>query len=472
MELQRRLTVSRPAFQRTDTDVSTAETVVGDAQDGATTPLEKSKLSQDDQSGNTTPELELPEVGYGLVVELPPMDGGWRAWRFCACATVLETLVWGPTFAFGAWQEVYLSIAPFETSSSIAISGIGTSSLALNYGTMLPMILFCQKYPHLMKRLMGISLGLYVLSFLLASFATQVWHLILTQGIMCGLFGGMVYGPVYLIVRPILPRSRISNLRLIDFAKLAEWFKINLSLAGGIVFCGSCFGGTVFPPLIVALVQHVSFQWTLRIFALLVATVGGLAVLCVERRVAAADESSLLKKPEERVEPSDWTFFSDPLFLAVACTITLQGFFYSSIAVYLPSYAVQYTTPVTSNLVLSAMNAASVVGQSSSGWLCDRYGYKSVMLLSGVLSVIGLFAVLQGTNQMARIWSFSIFNGLFVRPFLPPPSRRILACTDTVCRLEDSPRPGSPPRPTSPPEPPKPPPSLARSESFVVSLRF
>ena len=38
-----------------------------------------------------------PQEGANIQ-ELPPMDGGVRAWTFCAAAMVLEMMVWGFSF--------------------------------------------------------------------------------------------------------------------------------------------------------------------------------------------------------------------------------------------------------------------------------------------------------------------------------------------------------------------------------------
>ena len=53
---------------------------------------------------------------------------------------------------------------------------------------------------------------------LAASWATKVWHLILTQGILCGLSGAVLYTPVLLW--------------------LNGWFHLKRGLATGIIFSG------------------------------------------------------------------------------------------------------------------------------------------------------------------------------------------------------------------------------------------
>jgi len=34
------------------------------------------------------------------IQELPEIDGGWKAWRFCAAGFVLEVMIWGFEFRY------------------------------------------------------------------------------------------------------------------------------------------------------------------------------------------------------------------------------------------------------------------------------------------------------------------------------------------------------------------------------------
>lgn len=101
-------------------------------------------------------------------------------------------------------------------------------------------ILIIKRFPTKISEIFWFSLALYSLSFLLASFAEEIWQLVLTQGVFGGIFGGLAYAPLYVI--------------------LGEWFKEKKGLAGGIIFSGSALGGFIFPPLITKLNQSLSFR--------------------------------------------------------------------------------------------------------------------------------------------------------------------------------------------------------------------
>jgi hypothetical protein len=132
-------------------------------------------------------------------VELPPVDRGWGAWSFVAAGFMLDMLVsvrprsssaqahlalsqvWGHTFSYGSYLEYYVKTPPFDTASTVALSAVGTTALALNYAEILLGSMACRRWPHLVKRGIWFSLLLYVVSLLIASFATQVWTLVLFQ---------------------------------------------------------------------------------------------------------------------------------------------------------------------------------------------------------------------------------------------------------------------------------------------------
>ena len=66
-----------------------------------------------------------------------------------------------------------------------------------------------------------------VLAVFLSSFATKVWHLILTQGILYAIGGNLVYYPIFMFID--------------------EWFVRRKGFAFGIMWAGSGCGGLAGP---------------------------------------------------------------------------------------------------------------------------------------------------------------------------------------------------------------------------------
>ena len=81
--------------------------------------------------------------------------------------------------------------------------------------------------PHLRRYSCFYSLPCIILSLILSSFATKVWHLILTQGILYGLAGSWLYYPIFLYID--------------------EWFVRRKAIAYGIMWAGSGTGGLLGP---------------------------------------------------------------------------------------------------------------------------------------------------------------------------------------------------------------------------------
>src|SRR5277367_734896 len=78
---------------------------------------------------------------------------------------------------------------------------------------------------------------------------TQIWHLLLTQGLLYGIGSSLLYFPI-LSITP-------------------EYFSTHRGAAMGFALSGSGVGGLVLSPLIRLLLSRLSVRTTLRLLALL-----------------------------------------------------------------------------------------------------------------------------------------------------------------------------------------------------------
>jgi len=111
---------------------------------------------------------------------------------------------------------------------------------------------------------MLIGITLQTAGFITASFATLIWHLYLTQGVLVGLGVGFTYIP--------------------SIAILSQWFHQRRSLANCISAAGSGIGGLMFSFMVRAAISHISLAWSLRITGLTSGFMNILATIAIRSR--------------------------------------------------------------------------------------------------------------------------------------------------------------------------------------------
>ena len=104
-------------------------------------------------------------------------------------------------------------------------------------------------------------------AFIAASFASQIWHLYLSQGVLVGIGVGCLYIP--------------------SLPVLSQWFASRRSLANGISAAGSGIGGLIFSFAIGAMIDNLCLPWFLRIIGIIVLSMNSLATALIRDRNAA-----------------------------------------------------------------------------------------------------------------------------------------------------------------------------------------
>ena len=100
------------------------------------------------------------------------------------------------------------------------------------------------RYPQLQKYCAPVGLLLSVSGSLLSSFSIKVWHLIVTQGVLCAVGNGLVFSPTTLY--------------------LDQWFVRRKGLAYGIMWAAKSICGVVLPFLASACLERFGARTTLR----------------------------------------------------------------------------------------------------------------------------------------------------------------------------------------------------------------
>ena len=111
------------------------------------------------------------------------------------CKKTQSDVAPGFPFSFGIFQEYYSTHTPFSTSPT-GIPIIGTTATGIMYLSGPFMFAGLQYWPKFRRRCPGFGLAIITISLIASSFATQVVHLIVTQGVLYAVGGTLLYCPV------------------------------------------------------------------------------------------------------------------------------------------------------------------------------------------------------------------------------------------------------------------------------------
>ncbi|EPT01090.1 hypothetical protein FOMPIDRAFT_1145477 [Fomitopsis schrenkii] len=300
-------------------------------------------------------------------------------------------MIWGYEFSYGIFQDYYTSHPPFQQSSTVSIAAVGTTSIAIQYGETLLLSLLFERYPDFLRPSVWVSLVVATLSLLLASFVSQIRLLIALQGVLFGIAGGFLYFPIIIL--------------------LPQWFVRRRGLATGIIFAGSGLGGFVFPFLLQTLLERYGFRWTLRIWAVAMFVLVGIAILGLQPRLPVPKYPS---GQRPRFIPPQMQFLTTSLFwLLTVCTI-LHAMSYYSVSLYIATFTKVISSPLSASIVLALFNSSGVVCQIVIGHLCDRFPYTWMMAGCTLVSGLAVFFLWGFAQQLTLVFPFAIIYGGFM----------------------------------------------------------
>ncbi|KAF9581166.1 hypothetical protein BGW38_001922 [Lunasporangiospora selenospora] len=188
-------------------------------------------------------------------------DGGFRAWMVVLGSFLIHSFCFAPTeYIFGIFEHHYMIMYPSASHGSIAFIGALGSSTTYFAGFVSGVT--ADKFGYRFTALLGTAV--MGISLVLASFATQVWQLYLTQGVLFGIGASLVYYPA--IGAP------------------SYWFDAKRGLALGLAVSGTGLGGLGLAPATQALMDAVGANWTLRALALFCVVVCGAASFMITER--------------------------------------------------------------------------------------------------------------------------------------------------------------------------------------------
>ena len=328
-----------------------------------------------------------------------------------AFLTIVVTI--GFNQAYGVFQSYYISssqtMLPKSTSQDSAlVAFVGTLGYGLTWGGSILVNPLMARLGVKGTRWLGVAgvLGMSA-GFGLASFSTQVWHLLLTQGLLFGLGASLLYFPI--------------------LSTAPEYFTTHRGSAMGFILAGSGVGGLVFSPLIRALITAIGPRWTLRFLCFL--------NLVISLPIAVTASPS--RFTGRRRTHVDLKLALRPAFLFSVGAAFLQAGGNGLPLTFLPEYSVAlgYSAGFGATL-LAVSNGVNSVCRVASGYAGDKFGRQNTLILTVILSVCSvlgfwLSSTAAGGNKV--LWLLFVvfygvagggYNALFPTVRTAPPLRR------------------------------------------------
>lgn len=176
------------------------------------------------------------------------------------------------------------------------------------------------------------------------------------------------------------------------YGAIAHFFNVRRGLATGIASTAGGVGGVVFPALLRELLPGVGFAWSCRILAFIML---GLAIpsnLFIRTRLPPARGED--GRPKVQSVWPDFSVFRDVRFAFASIGIFFLEWGLFIPLTYIVSFAAAHGQDATdSYLLLSYLNAGSVVGRALPGFLADHLGRFNVIIVTIALCVITVLAL-------------------------------------------------------------------------------
>ncbi|KNE67911.1 hypothetical protein AMAG_12628 [Allomyces macrogynus ATCC 38327] len=324
------------------------------------------------------------------------IDGGLYAWMAVAASFLVTFVVFGVQLSFGVFQRYYLAV-DYPNASPSQVSLVGTIGPAVMFFMGLVVGRVAERTSY--QLVVGTGAGFVGAGLILASFATQLWQLALTQGVLFGLGTSMAFFP--------------------GISVPAQWWVKRRALAVGISISGSGVGGIAYVQLLSALLPKIGSAWTLRVCGSLSLFLLGLAAAMIRTRVP----SSRAPVDPNTGRPLPWYhglvdfgFLRNPKFLAQLWCVALFPFAFNNPYFYLPSYvsSVLGESPSWAATLLTVSNVASIAGRILSGYFADAMGNVNMYLLTILISAASFFAFwLPAGDSAVLLYLFAIVYGFF-----------------------------------------------------------
>lgn len=230
---------------------------------------------------------------------------------------------------------------------------------------------------------MAIGTTFVFCSLFTASYASQIWHLFLSQGVCFGFGMGFLYIPA----TGVLP----------------QWFSTKRSLAVGIATAGAGLGGVAYNLIAGAAIRNLGLEWAYRVLA-----IGALA--------ANATSSILLRDRNKSVKPNKTSFDWRELGNIEVWLVIIWGFVcelgYIVLLFSLPHFATTIGLSQSQGSVVGAvLNVGLCVSRPLVGYFSDRYGRLNMACFMTASCGFFCLTLWVPAKGFALLITFALFAG-------------------------------------------------------------
>ncbi|KAF2446704.1 MFS general substrate transporter [Karstenula rhodostoma CBS 690.94] len=311
-----------------------------------------------------------------------------------ACALQAFWVV-GINQSFGIFQAHYGSEKAFhdgiirhedqmQRAAIATIQSLGNGGIVAVFA-----MFFFPRLPLIRKHIRTLCYGGAVfttLGFALAATCTNVWFLLLTQGLLVGIGNGVFFH----VLSTILP----------------EYFSKNAGLAQGACLACGGLGGLALSLSLPEVLEAVGSRWTLGILSVLSAFFLGIS-------------SSLAQPPrkcqDRRTKPAGWGAFKNPTFTLLLIVNLVNPLTVAIPTTFGPEFskALGYNVRMAS-VILALVSVMGIPSRLLTGYAADRLGHNNVLFvatLTYALSTLVMWLPAAHANSKALWVAYNVVYG-------------------------------------------------------------
>ncbi|KAJ5640519.1 hypothetical protein N7528_000144 [Penicillium herquei] len=338
-----------------------------------------SKHTAETPAQNTARPEANEDVDEKYKQDVPP-DGGY-GWVCVACVFWINAHTWGINSSYGVFLSYYLSSNVFPNTNALdyAFTGGLSISCALLVAPLATYLI------HVYGTRLVLNMGVFfeTLSLIGSSFASQKWHIFLSQGVCFG------WGMGFLFVGSV--------------GIAPQWFQKRRSVAMGITAAGSGLGGLIYSLAVGAIIPKYGLGWAFRILGIVSCVVNLVCGNLLRDRNKlvgsrfSAFHAPLLRKPEFLLFLG-WGFFS--MLGYVALLFSVANF---ALSVGLSSHQ--------GSVVSALLNLGQGLGRPFVGMFSDTFG--RINIATFLTFMCGLFCLVIWTfaDSMGVVCFFAVLVG-------------------------------------------------------------